>query len=74
MLAVSQLLQLLRLYDAYATALHDTAMATVTGDALQAEGGPARVVEVLLATYSGVVFATLAGSLGAYFLRGDSSR
>ncbi len=73
-LAVSQLLQLLGLYDSYATALHDTAMATVTGDALEAEGGLARVVEVLLATYSVVVFATLAGSLGAFFLRGDERR
>jgi voltage-gated potassium channel len=73
-LAVSQLLQLLGLYDSYATALHDTAMATVTGDRLQAEGAVARVVEVVLATYSVVVFATLAGSLGAYFLRGDEGR
>lgn len=72
-LAVSQLLQLLGLYDSYATALHDTAMATITGDALLAQGGLARVIEVSLAAYSVVVFATLAGSLGAYFLRGDES-
>jgi len=70
-LAVSQLLALLGLYDSYAVALHDTAMATVTGDALAAEGAVARVVEVALASYSVVVFATLAGSLGAYFLRGE---
>ena len=72
-LAVSQLLQLLGLYDSYGTALHDTAMATVTGDALQADGGLARITEVVLATYSVVVFATLAGSLGAYFLRGSEA-
>ena len=73
-LAVSQLMQLLGLYDSYAVALHDTAMATVTGDALQADGGFARITEVVLATYSVVVFATLAGSLGAYFLRGAQAR
>ncbi len=73
-LSVSQLLTLLGRYDSYAVALHDTAMATVTGDSLVAEGTVARVLEVVLATYSVVVFATLAGSLGAYFLRGEEAR
>lgn len=69
-LASSQLLHLLGLYDSYATALHDAAMATITGQPLAAGGGVARVTEVLLAIYSVAVFATLAGALGAYFLRG----
>ncbi|SNS41500.1 voltage-gated potassium channel [Geodermatophilus pulveris] len=67
-LAVSQLLYVTGDYDAYATALHQTALATITGEPLAAEGGLARVVEVVLAVYSVAVFATLAGALGAYFL------
>ncbi len=44
-------------------------MTTVTGTALSAEGVFARLLEVVLAVYSVVVFATLAGALGAYFLQ-----
>ena len=76
-LASSQLLYLGGIYDSYADALHDSAMATVTGHPLSAEGGVARMAEVVLAVYSVAVFATLAGALGAYFLRpgtGDESR
>lgn len=42
-----------------------TAMDTSIGDAFLTQGGTARVVEVLLAVYSVVVVATLAGHLGA---------
>jgi voltage-gated potassium channel len=73
-LAASQLLHLFGAYDSYATALHDAAMSTITGERLAAEGALARGVEVLLAVYSVVVFATLAGSLGAYFLGREDGR
>lgn len=67
-LASSQLLYVLGAYDAYGTALHDAALATVTGQPLSAGHGAARFLEVALAVYSVAVFATLAGALGAYFL------
>lgn len=67
-LASSQLLYILEAYSSYGEALHDAALATVTGEPLTAPGGAARVVEVVLAVYSVVVFATLAGALGAFFL------
>jgi voltage-gated potassium channel len=67
-LAASQLLFVIGAYDSYANALHDAALATVTGEPLTAPGGPARVLEVALAVYSVVVFATLAGAFGAFFL------
>jgi voltage-gated potassium channel len=44
-------------------------LATVTGEPLAAAGGIARIVEVVLAVYSVIVFATLAGALGAFFLQ-----
>ena len=53
----------------YAVALHDAAYATVTGEPLSADTGLARVMELVLATYSVVVFAALAGMLGAYFVQ-----
>ncbi len=52
----------------YALALHDAAMATVTGEPITGSAGVTQVTEVLLALYSVIVFATVAGSLGAYFL------
>ncbi|MCO1660897.1 hypothetical protein [Pseudonocardia humida] len=69
-LASSQLLYVLGAYDSYAEALHDAALATITGEPLAAASGFARVLEVLLAVYSVAVFATLAGALGAFFLAG----
>ena len=73
-LAVSQLLYVTGGYDTYAPALHQTALATITGEPLGAEGRLARVVEVVLAVYSVAVFATLAGALGAYFLERGADR
>lgn len=73
-LAVSQLLYVTGGYDTYAPALHQTALATITGEPLAAEGRLARVVEVVLAVYSVAVFATLAGALGAYFLERGADR
>lgn len=72
-LATSQLLYLLGHYDAYADALHDSALATITGEPLTAEGGLPQLLDVLLAAYSVGVFATLAAALGAYFLRGPAA-
>lgn len=74
-LGSSQLLYELSDYDRYGDALHAAALATVTGEPLGRPDGFARVLEVALAVFSVVVFATLAGSLGAYFLetRGERS-
>lgn len=68
-LASSQLLHIVGVFDAYGDALHAAAMATITGEPIGSDDGVARVMEVVLATYSVAVFATLAGSLGAYFLQ-----
>lgn len=68
-LAASQLLYVVGSYDEYAVALHEAAMTTVTGTGLSAQGVFPRLLEVTLAVYSVVVFATLAGALGAYFLQ-----
>lgn len=67
-LASSQLLFELGNYDAYARALHDAALGTMTGEPLSIDSGLADILEVVLAAYSVVVFAGLAGSLGAFFL------
>lgn len=72
-LASSQLLLVLGSYVGYAEALHDAALATVTGEPLSEDDPFAEVLEVVLALYSVVVFATLAASLGAYFLRPESN-
>lgn len=70
-LSASQLLYAFAGYERYADALHDAALGTITGEPLSADNGFAAISEVVLAAYSVVVFATLAGSLGAYFLRGE---
>lgn len=67
-LASSQLLYLSVDGLTYGEALHDTALATITGEPLDREEGIAQVLEVGLALYSVVVFAALAGTLGVYFL------
>lgn len=51
----------------YSDALYQASMATITGNGLETRGA-GRFLEVALAIYSVVVFATLAGSLGAFFL------
>ncbi|QBI21937.1 hypothetical protein ER308_06120 [Egibacter rhizosphaerae] len=67
-LAASQLLYEFATYDAYLLALHDTALSAISGQPLTADGAVARVLELVLAVYSVVVFAALAGMLGAFFL------
>lgn len=73
-LAVSQLLVELGSYDRYGDALHDTALGAISGEPLGRPDAVARVLEIALAGYSVVVFATLAGSLGAYFLEARTPR
>lgn len=68
-LASSQLLYEFAGYPSYALALHDAAYATVTGAPLSADATIARLMEIALAVYSVIVFAALAGMLGAYFLQ-----
>jgi voltage-gated potassium channel len=68
-MGASQLLFVAETFTDYGRALHGAALATVTGEPLAADGAVARVLEVVLAIYSVVVFATLAGALGAFFLQ-----
>jgi voltage-gated potassium channel len=57
----------------YPRALHDATLAAVSGETLEATGAVADGLEIILAVHATVVFAALAGSLGAFFLerRGD---
>jgi voltage-gated potassium channel len=73
-LVSSQLLFISGSYSSYIEALHDAAMSTITGTELGARDGLARLLQVLLAIYSVAVFATLAGSIGAYFLRREPDK
>lgn len=67
-LAASQLLYELGPFDRYSDALHAAALATIAGEPVAGAGGAVRLLEVGLIAYSVVVFATLAGSVGAYLL------
>ncbi|HEY8532376.1 MAG TPA: hypothetical protein VIL44_00635 [Micromonospora sp.] len=67
-LAASHVLYRSGAYPSYAQALRESAVTTISGQPLSIRDGIAGVVELLLATYSVIVFATLAGSLGAFFL------
>jgi len=71
-LGSSQLLYGFGDYQSYGAALHGAALAAITGEPLGRPAPFARLLEVVLAIFSVVVFATLAGTLGAYFL--ESSR
>ncbi len=70
-LAASQLHYALTPEDSYSTALYEAALATITGSGFSTQTGFAKILHVVLATYSVAVFATLAGTLGAFFLRGQ---
>lgn len=71
-LVASQLLFLTEAYDSYADALYETALLSISGEPLSVDTGFSRLLEVVLSIYSVAVFATLAGALGAFFLRGES--
>lgn len=64
-LGASRLLHGFGDYPSYGVALHATALAAITGEPLGRPDPFAQVLEVLLAIFSVVVFATLAGTLGA---------
>jgi voltage-gated potassium channel len=64
----SQLLYASGIFPTYGEALHRSALAAISGEPMGAPDNLARVLEVVLAAYSVIVFAALAGSLGAYFL------
>lgn len=72
-LAASQLLYAMGSHTQYSTALFETAMATITGSGISADDPFSRILQVVLAVYSVAVFATLAGSLGAFFLRSEEA-
>lgn len=67
-LGSSQLLYEFGVYEHYGDALHAAALAAIAGEPLGSPDGFAKTLEVVLAVFSVVVFATLAGTLGAYFL------
>ena len=52
----------------YGAALHRAALAAITGEPIGSVRGLAQVLDVVLALYAVVFFATLAGILGAFFL------
>lgn len=66
-LAASQLLYEFGDVDPYSEALYRAAMATVTGEPTTI-AGIGRLLDVVLAGYSVVVFATLAGVVGAFLI------
>lgn len=72
-LASSQLLYASGAHDRYADALYEAALATVTGGGITTDDAFSRLLHVALAVYSVAVSATLAGSLGAFFLRDRTS-
>lgn len=73
-LGSSQLLYEFDIYESYGEALHAAAMAAITGEPLAQPDGFSKALEVGLAAFSVVVFATLAATLGAYFLERDDWR
>lgn len=69
-LAGSQLLYVVGVYDSYGRALHAVALSVISAEPLGHDHAVARVAEVGFALYAAIVFAALAGSFGAFFLRG----
>lgn len=67
-LAGSQLLYEFSEFRSYAEALHATALTVVAGEPLGPDDPFSQLAEIVLAVYSVVIFATLAGTVGAYFL------
>jgi voltage-gated potassium channel len=67
-LGASQIVFVYGDYPNYAEALHAAALLTTTGEPLGQAAPVAKVLDVVLGVYSVIVFAALAGMLGAYFL------
>ena len=55
----------------YSDALHAAALATIAGQPTGGARAITKVMDVALALYSVVIFAAVAGALGAFFLEGD---
>jgi voltage-gated potassium channel len=68
-LASSQLLYAMESSTDYSAALYEAAMATITGSGITSTDAFSKALQLVLAIYSVVIFATLAGSLGAFFLQ-----
>ncbi|MGO2124061.1 hypothetical protein [Glutamicibacter arilaitensis] len=51
----------------YLAAIHEAAMAAFTSSGMTRTGAFSKALQLVLAMYSVVIFATLAGSLGAFF-------
>jgi voltage-gated potassium channel len=73
-LAGSQLLYEFGSYSNYADALRAATLATVGGEPFSPDDPFSHAVEVVLVVFSVVVFATLAGAIGAYFLESGQRR
>ena len=75
-LASSQLLFELGDYGSYGDALDTAALATIAGEPFFPEHTALRVVQIVVLTYSVVVFAALAGAAGAFLIerRADDAR
>ncbi len=69
-LASSQLLFDYGPKTSYPEALHDTALATLGGEPINEHGFVPETLEILLIVYQIVIFAALAGALGAFFVEG----
>lgn len=68
-LASSQLLYAMESSTDYSEALYEATMATITGSGITSTDAFSKALQLVLAMYSVVIFATLAGSLGAFFLQ-----
>ena len=67
-LGSSQLLYEFGVFDRYGDALHAAAIGAIAGEPLARPDGFSKILDVALAAFSVVVFASLAGTYGAYFL------
>lgn len=67
-LTSSYLLYVTGAFHSYLQALYHSAFSTISGEPLGVESVLGQVLQIVLAAYSVIVFAALAGSIGAYFL------
>jgi voltage-gated potassium channel len=67
-LASSQLLFELGDYGSYGEALEDAALATIAGEPFSPEQAGLRMLQIVVIAYSVVVFAAVAGTVGAFLL------
>lgn len=72
-LAASQTLYELGQIRNYGRALYQAALATIVGEPIPNPSGVVALLNVALGLYSVIVFAALAGMLGAFFLEGPKS-